>query len=120
MPAPVNLTCSKIPQGLLVSWDVVTDINSSCARSSIIHVVTVIGEANRTNISVEDTHIEITELLLESSQNYTINVKARLVQGTCETRESEAATAVCRTSGDPSPTTAPLTTGCHNLATILL
>ena len=85
-----------------MSWDVVPDESNSCARSSIVYVVTVVGEANGTIISMNDAQAEITDL--EPGQNYSISVRARLAQGTCETRE--AATAVCRTSDDLSPTTA--------------
>ena len=91
-----------------MSWDVVTD---GCAMSSIVYDITVIGEANRTigNASmndVKDTWIEIPDSLLEPNQTYTIYVRARLVQGTCETRE--AATVVC---GDSFPATSPVATG---------
>jgi hypothetical protein len=71
----------------------------------------VIGEANRTIVSmndVEDTHAEITDSSLESNQTYTVYVGARLVQGSCETRE--AATIVCDDSS-PATVTAPVTTG---------
>ena len=79
----------------------VADRISSCARRSIVYDIMVVGEANRTVISTNDAQVEITDL--EPGQNYTISVRARLVQGTCETRE--AATVVCRTSDDLSPTT---------------
>ena len=103
----------EVLRGLSVSWDVITDGDRSCARSSFAYDVTLVGEDNRTIASmndVKDTHIEITDSSLEPrSQNYTIYVRARLVQGTCEARE--AATVVCRMSDDPSPTTAPVATG---------
>ena len=43
LPSPVNLRCmdSEVPRRLLISWDVVIDGSSSCARSSIVHDVTV-------------------------------------------------------------------------------
>ena len=102
----------KILHGLSVSWDVITDGNISCAKSSFVYDVTLVGEDNGTIASMNDvkgTHTEITDSSLEPNQNYTIYVRARLVQGTCETRE--AATVVCRMSDDPSPTTAPAATG---------
>ena len=113
LPAPVNLRCMEVPQGLSVSWDVVTDGNCSCARRSIVYAITVVGEANGTVISVngvEQTYAEIPDSLLEPSQNYTVYVRAGLVQGTCETRE--AATIVCRISDDLSTTAPP---GIHNI-----
>ena len=98
-----------VPRGLLVTWDVVTDGSSSCARSSIIHNVTVVREADGTIIvtvdDVKDTQIEITDSSLEPRQNYSIHVGTRVLQGTCET--GEAANTVCTTSDDLSPTTAP-------------
>ena len=112
LPAPVNLRCMEVLHGLSVSWDAITDGDRSCARSSFTYDVTLVGEDNRTIASmndVKDTHIEITGSSLEPSQNYTIYVRARLVQGTCEARE--ATTVMCRTSDDPSPTTAPVATG---------
>ena len=89
----------EVSQGLSVSWDAVPAGSSSCARRSIIYDITVVGEANRTIASmsdVEDTHAEITDSSLEPSQSYTIYARARLAQGTCETRE--AVTVMCRTS----------------------
>ena len=106
LPEPVNLRCMEVPHGLLVSWDVVTDGGSSCARSSIIHDITVVREADRMVIvsmnDVRDTQIEITNSL-ESSQNYSIQVKTKLIHGTCETGDI---TTACRISDDLSPTTA--------------
>ena len=99
----------EVSQGLLVTWDVVTD--TSCAKSSIVYDITVVGEANRTigNASmndVMDTHVEIADSSLEPNQTYTIYVRARLIQGICETRE--AAIVVC---GDSFPATSPVATG---------
>ena len=109
LPVPVNLRCMAVPHGLLITWDVVTDGSSSCARSSIIHDITVVREADRTIIvsvdDIEDTQIEITDSSLEPSQNYSIHVGTRLLQGTCET--GEAASIVCKTSDDLPPTTTP-------------
>ena len=88
----------EVPQGLSVSWDVVTD---GCARSSIVYVITLFVEASRTIISVndvEETNVVIPDSLLEPNQTYTIHVRAK---GTCETKE--AAIVVCRTSDDLSP-----------------
>ena len=87
-----------------MSWDVVPDESSSCAKSSIVYDIMVVGEANRTTISMNDTHTEITDL--EPGQNYSISVRARLVQGTCETREAATVHVLCRTSDDLPPTTA--------------
>jgi hypothetical protein len=56
---------------------------------------------------VEETQVVITDSFLQPSQNYTIYVRARLVQGTCETRE--AATGVCRISDDLPPATVTAT-----------
>ena len=95
----------EVSQGLSVSWDVVTD---GCGRGSIIYVITVVGEANRTITSVndvEETNVVIPDSLLEPNQTYTINVRAK---GTCETRE--AATIVCRTSA-PATVTVSVETG---------
>ena len=99
----------EVPQGLSVSWDVVTD--GSCGRSSIVYVIIVVGEANRTITSVndvEETNVVIPDSLLEPNQTYTVNVRAN---GTCVTRE--AATVLCRTSDDLSPpaVTVPVETG---------
>ena len=98
-----------VPRGLLVTWDVVTDGSSSCARSSIIHNVTVVRAADGAIIvsvdDIEGTQIEITDSSLEPRQNYSIHVGTRLLQGTCET--GEAANIVCKTSDDLSPTTTP-------------
>ena len=98
-----------VPRGLLVTWDVVTDGSSSCARSSIIHNVTVVRAADRAIIvsvdDVKDTQIEITDSSLEPRQNYSIHVGTRLLQGTCKT--SETANTVCKTSDDLLPTTTP-------------
>ena len=111
LPAPVNLRCMDVPQGLSVSWDVVTDGNTSCARSSVIHDVTLAREHDGMIIisrnNVKDTQIEITDSL-ESGQNYSFHIIAKLIHGTCETDE---ATVMCRTSesDDLSPTT-----GTHN------
>ena len=101
----------EVPQGLSVSWDVVTDGHTSCARSSIVHDVTLVREDRIIIISmnnVKDTLIEITESSLEPSQNYSIHIRTKLIHGTCETDE---ATIMCRTSesDDLSPTT-----GIHN------
>lgn len=108
LPKPANLNCLEIPQGLSVSWDRVTDSNSSCARSSLVYGVTVMREVDMMIIismnNVEITQIEIMDSLLEPSQNYSIRVRTKLVHGTCVTGE---ATIVCRTSDDLSPTTAP-------------
>ena len=98
----------EVPQGLSVSWDVVTD---GCGRSSIIYIITVVGEANRTITSVndvEETNVVIPDSLLEPNQTYTANVRAN---GTCETRE--APTVVCRTSDDlpPAAVTVSVETG---------
>ena len=107
LPAPINLQCMEVPRGLSVSWNVVTDGNSSCARSSIVHDVTVVREDDGMMIfsmnNVKITQIEITDSL-ETGQNYSIRVKTKLIHGTCETDE---ATITCRTSDDLSPTTAP-------------
>ena len=101
----------EVPRGLSVSWDVVTDRHTSCARSSIVHDVTLVREDRIIIISmnnVKDTLIEITESSLELSQNYSIHIRTKLIHGTCETDE---ATVMCRTSesDDLSPTT-----GIHN------
>ena len=108
MPAPNNLICLEIPRGLLVTWDVVTDGSSPCARSSIVYSVTVAREADRIIVvsmnNVKDTHIEITDSTLEPSRNYSIHVRTNLVHGTCGT---DGATVTCRTSDDVSLTTAP-------------
>ena len=97
----------EIPRGLLVTWDVVTDGGNSCARSSIIHNVTVVRKADGMVIvsinNVKDTQIAIKDSL-EPSQNYSFHVRTKLIHGTCETGE---ATVVCTTSDDLSPTTAP-------------
>ena len=88
-----------VPRGLLVTWDVVTDGSSSCARSSIIHDITVVREADGTIIvsvdDIEDTQIGITDSSLEPRQNYSIHVGTRLLhnQGMCKT--GEAASTVC-------------------------
>ena len=77
LPIPANLKCTEVPHGLLVTWDVVTNGNYSCARRSIVYVITVVGEVNRTVISVngvEQTYAEITGSLLEPSQNYTVYI----------------------------------------------
>ena len=112
LPIPANLRCMEAPHGLSVTWDVVTDGNYSCARRSIVYIITVVGEVNRTVISVngvEQTYCyaEITGSLLEPSQNYTVYIGARLAQGTCETREAATVTVVCRTSDDLSTTAPP-------------
>ena len=104
----------EVPHGLSVSWDVVTDGSTSCNRRSIVCDITVAGEANRTIVSVndvEETNVEILDSLLEPNQTYTVYVRARLIQGTCETRE--AATVVCRASDDlpPATVTVPVETG---------
>ena len=95
----------ELPHGLLVTWDVVTD--GFCARSFIIHDIIVVREADMTVIastnSIQDTQIEITNSLLEPSQNYSIHVRTKLAQGTCAS--GETAIIVCRTSEDFSPTT---------------
>ena len=108
MPAPVNLICLEIPRGLLVTWDVVNDGSSSCAKSSIIYFITVVREVDRMIVvsmnKVSDTQIEITDSSLEPSQNYSIHVRTNLVHGTCGTHE---ATVTCKISDDLSPTTAP-------------
>ena len=99
----------EAPQGLSVSWDVVTDEHTSCARRSIVYDISVVGSANIWTIvstsDVENTRIEIPDSLLESNQNYTVYIRARLVQGICETRE--AGTIVCRTSDELSTTAPP-------------
>ena len=101
MHEPDNLRCLEVPHGLLVTWDVATDGNSSCARSSIVHDITVVREADRMVIismnNVRDTQIEFTDSI-EPSQNYSIQVRAKLIHGTCET---EDITTVCRTSDSP-------------------
>ena len=108
LPEPVNFRCMEVPRGLFITWDVVTDGSSSCARSSIIHDITVMREADRMVIvsmnNVRDTQIAIRNSL-EPSQNYSFHVSTKLIQGTCETGDT---TVVCRTSdhGDPSPITA--------------
>ena len=109
LPIPANLSCMEVPHGLSVTWDVTTDGNYSCARRSIVYVITVVGEINTTIISVngvEQTYTEITGSLLESSQNYTVYIEAiaRLAQGTCETREAATVTVVCK---NDLSTTAP-------------
>ena len=111
LPEPINLRCLAVPHGLLVSWDTITDHNNSCARGSIIHEITVAREGDRATIvsinNLVDTQIEITYPSLESSQNYSIHIRANLIQGTCSTSTSEAAASIlCRTSDDPSPTIA--------------
>ena len=112
LPAPVNLRCmdSEVPHRLVVTWDVITDGNSSCARSSIVHDVRVVREDDGMMIfsmnNVKSTRIEVTDSL-ETGQNYSIRVKTKLIHGTCETDE---ATITCRTSDDLSPTT-----GIHNI-----
>ena len=83
----------------------------ACARDSTIYDVILVGKDNRT-FSMRDfnnTQIEIPNSSLEPSQNYTVYVRTRLVQGTCETRET-AATVVYRSSNDHFPTTVPLGT----------
>ena len=88
-----------VPHRLLVTWDVVTDGSSSCARSSIIHDITVVREADGTIIvsvdDIEDTQIGITDSSLEPRQNYSIHVGTRLLhnQGMCKT--GEAASTEC-------------------------
>ena len=90
-----------------MSWDVVIDSGSSCARSSIVYGVTIMRKGDMTTIismnNVTDTQIEITDSL-EPSQSYSIHVRTKLIYDTCKTDE---ATIVCRTSDDLSPTTAP-------------
>ena len=111
LPTPVNLRCmdSEVPRGLLVSWDVVTDGSSACARSSIVHDITVMREDDGMMIfsmnNVKTTRIEVTDSL-ETGHNYSIRVRTKLIHGTCE---SDEATVMCRTSDDLSPTT-----GIHN------
>ena len=111
LPAPVNLRCmdSEVARRLLVTWDVVTDGSSACARSSIVHDVTVKREDDGMIIfsmnNVKTTRIEVTDSL-ETGQNYSIRVGTKLIHGTCETDEA----IICRTSDDLSPTTAPTTT----------
>ena len=89
----------------------VTDGNNSCARSSIIHDITVVREADRMVIvsvnNVRDSQIEITDSL-EPSQNYSIQVRTKLIHGTCET---DNITIVCRTSDDLFPITVSPATG---------
>ena len=109
LPVPVNLRCmdSKVPRRLLVTWDVFTYGSNTCARSSIVHDVTVKREDDGMIIfsmnNVKTTRIEVTDSL-ETGQNYSIRVGTKLIHGTCETDE---ATIMCRTSDDLSPTTAP-------------
>ena len=98
-----------VPRGLLVTWDVVTDGNNSCARRSIIHNVTVVRAADGIIIvsvdDIEGTQIEITDSSLEPRQNYSIHVGTRLLQGTCKTGEIDSI--LCKTSDDLSLTTTP-------------
>ena len=100
---------SEVPHGLLITWDVVTDGNSSCARSSIVHDVRVVREDDGMMIfsmnNVKIIWVEVTDSL-ETGQNYSIRVRTKLIHGTCETDEA----IMCRTSDDLSPTTAPTTT----------
>ena len=118
LPAPVSLRCmdSEVPRGLLVTWDVATDGSSSCARSSIVHDVTVVREDDGMMIisrnNVKTTWIEVTGSL-ETGQNYSITVRTKLIHGTCETD----ATIMCRISksDDLSPTT-----GIHNHDIIII
>ena len=111
LPTPVNLRCIEVPRGLSVSWDVVTDGNTSCDRSSVVHDVTVVREDDGMIVfsmnNVKNTRVETTDSL-ETGQNYSINVRTKLINGTCETDE---ATIMCRASesDDLSPTT-----GIHN------
>ena len=98
-----------VPRGLLITWDVVTDGSNSCARSFIIHNITVVREADGIIIvtvdDIVDTQIKITDSSLEPRQNYSIHVGTRLLQGTCKT--GEAASIVCKMSDDLPPTTTP-------------
>ena len=98
----------EILHGLLVSWDVVTD---SCVGSSIVHDITVVRENDSMIIvsvnNFRDTQIEITNSSLELSQNYSIQVRTKLLHGTCETGDTII---VCGTSDDLLPTTSPTTT----------
>ena len=108
LPAPINLRCmdSEVPRRLLVTWDVVTDGSSACARSSIVHDVIVMREDDGMIIfsmnNVKTTRIEVTDSL-ETGQNYSIRVRTKLIHGTCE----NDATVMCRISDDLSPTRAP-------------
>ena len=107
LPEPVNLRCmdSEVPRGLLVTWDVVTDGSSACARSSIVHDVRVVREDDGMMIismnNVKTTQIEVTDSS-ETGQNYSIRVRTKLIHGTCE---SDEATIMCRISDDLSLTT---------------
>ena len=112
LPSLVNLSCmdSEVPRGLLVTWDVVTEGHTSCARSSIIYDVTLVREDDGMIIfsmnNVKNIGIEITNSS-KTGQNYSVRVRTKLIHGTCVTDE---ATVMCRTSDDLSLTTAPTTT----------
>ncbi|MCG8623124.1 MAG: hypothetical protein MJE68_14160, partial [Proteobacteria bacterium] len=76
----------------------VTEGSSACARSSIVHDVTVMSEDDGMIIfsmnNMKTTWIEVTDSL-ETGQNYSTRVRTKLIHGTCE---SDEATIMCRTS----------------------
>ena len=119
LPAPVNLRCmdSEVPRRLLVTWDVVTDGSSACARSSIVHDVRVVKEDDGMMIfsmnNLKSTLVEVTDSL-ETGQNYSIRVRTKLIHGTCETDE---ATVTCRTSESDDLS---LTTGIITIMIIII
>ena len=97
----------------------VTEGHTFCARSFVVHDVTVVREDDGIMIfsmnNVKSSQIEVTDSL-ETGQNYSIRVRTKLIHGTCETDE---ATVMCRTSesDDLFPTTY---TGIHNHVIVYL
>ena len=105
LPAPDNLQCIEASDGLLISWDAVT--NHSCAQNFVYIAYDVIvvrisdGKIIGSLNDIEEDRTEIPESMLEPSQNYSINVNAKIVNQICE---NEAATIVCSTSDTLSST----------------
>ena len=106
LPEPDNLGCIEASNGLSVTWDVVT---SDCVMRFITHSVTVVREADGTDIvsinDVKDNRIVVGTDSLEPNQNYSIVVSANIVHGLACCETSEAAVIVCTTSDDLSPST---------------
>ena len=86
LPAPSNPTCKNSTNGLNVSWEAVND--TTCARSDVEYLVTVIRERHMMiivpSMTAAETAVELTNTQgLERNTTYVIYVKPRTLVGSC-------------------------------------
>ena len=96
LPPPANLQCMNTPNGLLITWNPVTD--TSCAESPVAYNVTVIRQSDGVVIeSMPEFVGNTTEVLNKTkpSIDYSVSIIARTTISLCD---GETASTICMKS----------------------